>query len=280
MIVFAGQSANGELADLWALDLTNESWSELSASPGPSPRVNPAAVVDSTHDRMIIVGGRTGLATMFDDVWALDLTSLVWSALPKGPPGRQRPHFATDGARAWFYGGEGFLSVFGDLWQFDFATDAWTELPNNGDPPSARTCGAMAFFDGNLVVHGGHDVAVVEDGTWQYDLQTQSWSRMATQGGTAAGAHWVYAIDSSCGRLYLAGGDHDDNYDTSITDVLSLNGAVRFSMLPVSVLPDPHDHASLVFDPSRRNIVLFGGTLGDGQAYLAGTWSYPVGACP
>ena len=34
MIVFAGQSASGELADLWSLDLTTETWTELNASGG------------------------------------------------------------------------------------------------------------------------------------------------------------------------------------------------------------------------------------------------------
>ncbi len=169
MIVFAGQSGGGELADVWALDLASETWTQLATGPGPAPRVNPAAVVDPTHDRMIVVGGRTGLATLFDDVWALDLGTLQWTELAHGPGPRQRAHYATDGTHAWFYGGEGFLSVFGDLWQLDFSNDAWTELPNAGDAPPSRTCGAMAFVDGALFVNGGHDVAFVRDGTWRYD---------------------------------------------------------------------------------------------------------------
>ncbi len=129
-------------------------------------------------------------------------------------------------------------------------------------------------------MNGGHDVAFVRDGTWRYDLAAHAWSRIGTEGGTAAGAHWAYAVDPKCARLYLAGGDHVDNYDTALTDVLSLRGPARFSMLHVSALPDAHDHASLVFDSAHDNIVLFGGTLGDGQAYLGGTWIYPVGVCP
>lgn len=280
MIVFAGQSGGGELADVWALDLASETWTQLATGPGPAPRVNPAAVVDPTHDRMIVVGGRTGLATLFDDVWALDLGTLQWTELAHGPGPRQRAHYATDGTHAWFYGGEGFLSVFGNLWQLDFSNDAWTELPNAGDAPPSRTCGAMAFVDGALFVNGGHDVAFVRDGTWRYDSASESWSRLATSGGTAAGAHWAYAVDPACGTLVLAGGDHADNYDTALTDELSLRGAARFSRFPTSSLPDANDHASLVFDTSRRNVILFGGTLGDGQSYLGGAWVHPVAPCP
>jgi len=280
MIVFGGQSSEGELADVWALDLGAETWRQLATTNAPSTRVNPAAVVDAVRDRMIVFGGRTGLTTSLDEAWALDLSTLAWSRLPSGPSARQRPHFATDGARAWFYGGESFTSVQGDLWQFDFATNTWSLLPNAGDAPSARTCGAMAFIDGGLVVNGGHDVAFVRDGTWRYDLVAQAWSRVETEGGTAAGAHWAYAVDPKCGKLYLAGGDHFDNYDTALTDVLSLRGPSRFSKVAVSVLPDAHDHASLVLDSARSNLILYGGTLADGQAYLDGTWVLPVELCP
>ena len=279
MLVFAGQSAGGELADLWALDLGTDTWTELATSGGPATRVNPAAVVDPVRQRMIVFGGRTGATTTFDDVWALDLGTLQWSPLPKGPGPRQRPHYATDGRRAWFYGGEGFLSVFGDLWQYDFASDTWTALPNAGDAPSARTCGAMTVSGNRLIVHGGHDLAVVRDGTWQYDLDAQVWSQVSTEGGTAAGAHWAYALDSDCDTLYLAGGDHLDNYDTAFTDLLPLR-TLQFSKLHTSSLPPPRDHATLVFDPANRRLVLYGGSLGDGQSFLGDAWTFSLAACP
>ncbi len=52
MLVFGGQSADGELADLWSLDLDRETWTKLSPSgPAPAARVNPSAVVDPSRDR-------------------------------------------------------------------------------------------------------------------------------------------------------------------------------------------------------------------------------------
>lgn len=278
MLVFGGQSEAGELADLWSLDLATETWTLLDAPGGPSHRVNPIAFVDAARDRMIVLGGRTGLGTLYDDAWALDLAHLTWTALPKGPGPRQRAHFAQTGDHAWVYGGEGLFQVFGDLWQLDFATDTWQRLPDAGDVPPARTCGAMALDGNGLLVHGGHDVAIVRDGTWRYDLDARAWSQVSTQGSTAAGAHWAYATDAACGNVYLAGGDHVDNYDTALTDTLSLSSR-GFQKLRASALPDPHDHATLVFDAKRRDLVLFGGTLGDGQSYLGGAWVYPVPAC-
>ena len=255
MLVFAGQSEAGERADVWSFDLASETWTRLATSPGPAPRVNPGAVLDAARNRMIVAAGRTGAATLFDDVWALDLSTLVWSELPRGPSGRQRPMYTSDHDHAWFYGGEGLLTVFGDLWELDLPTNAWSHMPNNGDAPASRTCGAMAVSQGVVTLNGGHNVATITDGTWRYEAQ--HWSRVKTNGGTAAGAHWAYATDTLCDTLYLAGGDHADNYDTAMTDELRLTGVPSFARVAVSALPDAHDHASLVFDAARRDLVLF-----------------------
>lgn len=273
MLVYAGASEHGDLGDLWAFDLASETWTQLAAvAPEPPPRINPGVVLDSLRDRLVIFGGRTGLTGTLDDVWAFELATATWHSLAAGPPARQRPHAASDGARAWFYGGEGTLArVFGDLWELDFASDTWRELP--GD--RGRTCGAFAYADGALVVIGGHDVVAVDDDLRRYDITRAEWSTLAARGSTAAGAHWAFDLDRATGRVWLAGGDHLDNYDTSLTDALALD-AMAFSRVPTANLPPVHDHATLVVDPVRGNVVLFGGTVGDGQTFLGDTWILPA----
>jgi hypothetical protein len=279
MLVFGGETEHGETAEVWALDLASETWSQLPAGDGPGPRVNPGVVLDAARGRLIAVDGRHGLTDTFHDTWALDLATLAWTELAAGPPERQRPHATTDGMRAWFTGGESLANVYGDLWQLDLASDTWTELPTDGDGPGARTCGAITVWNGALVQIGGHTVIPLS-GTYRYDLAAQRWSQVATSGGTVALAHWAYALDQACGRFYLVTGDRDDHYDTSLSDVLALDAAA-FSPLPVSALPgQPRDHATLIVDERRRQLVLFGGGQNDGEGYFGDTWVYPLPDCP
>ena len=278
MLVFGGETAHGETAEVWSFDLASETWTELPTGAGPEPRVNPGVVLDTARGRLIAVDGRRGAIDTFADAWALDLATLAWTELPAGPPSRQRPHAATDGTYAWFEGGEALTNIWADLWQLDLTSDTWTELPTGGNGPGPRTCGAFAFVNNGLVLLGGHTVIAL-GGTFHYDLTAQRWSQLAPTGGTAALAHWAFALDTACGRFYLATGDHDDNYDTSLTDVLDL-GANRFSRLQTSALPAPRDHATLIVDPVRHQLVLFGGGINDGEGYFGDTWIYPLPACP
>jgi hypothetical protein len=274
MIIFGGQTAQGETAEVWSFDLHAETWTQLQTSGAPSPRVSPAVVIDRPRDRLIAFSGRSGMSSYFGETWALDLGTLKWTQLDSAPPGRERSHPVTDEAHAWFYGGESFLNTFGDLWELDLATNGWTELPMEGDGPGARTCGAIAPFNGGLLMLGGHAETVL-GGAFRYSLATHRWSAAPLDGTPAAGAHWAYATDASRGTLYLAGGDHKDNYDTSLSDTLALETAA-VARLPVSALPPPRDHATMIFDERRGRLVLYGGTLGDGQAYLGDLWIYPL----
>ena len=272
VLVYAGAGVHGELADLWSFELASETWTELPTSAPPPARINPGAVLDTARDRFVIFAGRTGLTGTLGDAWALELATLTWQQLPAGPQARQRPHAASDGAHAWFYGGEGTLArVFGDLWELDLATDTWRQLP--GD--RARTCGAFAYVDGALVVTGGHGVASVDDSTSRYELATRAWDRVSTHGSTAAATHRAFDFDRTSKRLWLAGGDHLDNYDTSLTDVLALDSQ-QLARVTTANLPPVRDHATLVFDPIRGQLVLFGGSLGDGQSFLGDTWILPA----
>jgi hypothetical protein len=278
MLVFGGMTAQGDSAEVWAFDLATETWSLLTTTVGPEARVNPGVVLDTARNRLIAVDGRRGAIETLTDAWALDLASLAWSELPAGPPSRQRPHAATNGTYAWFAGGEAYTHIWGDLWQLDLANDTWVPLSTDGDGPGNRTCGAFAVSEQSLIQVGGHDV-VAKKGAFRYNLTSDRWSKLPTTGGTAAGAHWAYAFDAACDRLYLATGDNDDHYDTSFTDVLDLD-TNAYARLEVSALPPPRDHATLVIDPVRHQLVLFGGGINDGEGYFGDTWIYPLPACP
>jgi hypothetical protein len=281
MLVFGGEGSSGQRADLWSFDFAHQSWREIEVGSGPTPRTDLVGTIDPVHDRLIVYGGRVGLATSLDEVWSFDLARELWSPLPAGPPARHDTELATDGQSAWVFGGAGVLfQSLDDLWELDFATDRWRSLPDDGVRPPARGSGALAYRDGALYLVGGHDVDVVHRDVWRYDLMAGRWSELAPNGQPVAGAHYGAAFDPACGALYLFGGDNLDNYDLAFTDAFSIVPP-SFLRVPASVLPPPRDHPSLVFDPDRgRLLLLGGGSLGDGLGLLGDFWAYSPAGCP
>ncbi|HUJ60607.1 MAG TPA: kelch repeat-containing protein, partial [Kofleriaceae bacterium] len=277
MLVFGGQNDTGQLADLLVLQLDTLAWQSTDMSPTIYGRTDLASALDTLNDRLILIGGRIGLATSIPDVEAFDLETETWTALPQGPTPRHDITAASDGAHAWVFGGAGeFLQSLGDLWQLDFATDTWTQLPEPGDAPSARTSYALAYRAGALYLIGGHDTESVQRDAWRYDLAAQRWTELAIVSSPPAWAHFGDALDA-CGRVILEGGDNLDSEDTSLGTTFTLDSAT-FAGLATSNLPPARDHPSMVFDSGRGQLVLYGGgTLGDGLGTLSDAWSFPLG---
>ena len=280
MVVFGGDGEE-QRNELLALDLETLQWQTLPASNPPGPRTDLAGIYDETRDRLVIVGGRVGFAASIDEVWAYSFQTATWSQLPSGPAARHDVPGATDGTRMWVFGGAGqFLQSLDDLWELDLPTNTWRELPDGGSRPSARTSGALVHYAGSLYLSGGHDAVAVQGDSWRYDLGAQRWIKLDVSGGRMAGAHFGYALDAKCATLVFSGGDNLDNYDVAFTDGLVLSGAPHFARLLTSNLPTPRDHPSMILDPLRRRLVLYGGgTLGDGLGTLGDAWMLDLGGC-
>ena len=282
MVVFGGDGAQ-QTNELLAMDLATLQWTSLPESNGPGPRTDLAGIYDETRDRLVIIGGRVGFAASIDEVWAYSFQTASWSQLPSGPPARHDVPGTTDGTHAWVFGGAGaFLQSLDDLWQLDLATNTWQQMPDDGTRPSARTSGALVYYSGALYISGGHDATAVQRDSWRYDLAAQKWTKLEPTGDFVAGAHFGYAMDAQCATLRISQGDNLDNYDTAYTVGLAVTGSPAFSLLRTSNLPPARDHASMIFDPNRRRLVLYGGgTLVDGLGTLDDAWFLDLGAgCP
>jgi hypothetical protein len=300
MLVFAGENASGQLSDLLVFQLATGEWQRTDMGPWVSPRSDLASAIDTVNDRLVIIGGRQGLITSIADVMAMDLATGAWIDLPQGPAPRHDIVAASDGAHAWVFGGVGaLLHTLDDLWQLDFATDTWTELPQPEPRPPGRGSYALVYLAGGVYLVGGHDVTSVQRDAWRYDLAAQTWTQLTPSSSPAAWAHFGFALDDACARLVLTAGDNLDNEDTALTTGLALDGRDQcptgstaewrcgsidepaFARVPTSNLPPPRDHTSLIADPTRRQLVLFGGgQLGDGLGTFGDAWTLPLEACP
>jgi len=70
-IIFGGFGSTGYLNDVWAFDLDNDVW--LNLTPGPQPRLDQQAIFDPRGQRLIIYGGDAKLAEKFHDLWELQI---------------------------------------------------------------------------------------------------------------------------------------------------------------------------------------------------------------
>eukprot|EP00505_MAST-04D_sp_SCG-Rhode-Island_P004879 Stramenopile-MAST_4_protein_4879 len=129
MIIFGGgkwtnsTNSTDKFNDVWQLELTNNTWSELvpTGSP-PAARYGHTAMLYGT--KMVIFGGSDAVGNPLNDVWQLQLTNSIWSELlPSGGlPAERHGHSALlNGNTMVIFGGRGRMYDFDGLLLIDFS---------------------------------------------------------------------------------------------------------------------------------------------------------------
>lgn len=202
MIVFGGRfRAKGEpgtnpyqlFDDVWWLDLTTDTWSQVQATnAGPSGRVNAAAIYDPKGQRVVIFGGNTSTSGASfipkNDTWALDTNTDTWTKLETGagPTAREFTAGIYDPVRHQMVvtqGGDAnaFLGPFlGDTWALDLDTDTWSKLNEGGLGTPPRRIWPGAFYAPSIdrmVMFAGHDDQILgnRNDVWTMELTNGIW---------------------------------------------------------------------------------------------------------
>ena len=181
LVVFGGDSSDGDLNDLWALDLNTMAWTELApAGPIPQARSTHNAVYDPSTHSMLIWSGR--LASLFyNDVWALDLATDTWSLFEPDNP-RPNTRYGTGAIfdpiakRLITFAGFTEEGRFDDTWAFAPETSTWTNL--GLDPNPGRRCLHTASYDPvshRMIVYAGQRNGALGD-IWSLDLNSNVWT--------------------------------------------------------------------------------------------------------
>ncbi|MBR58102.1 MAG: hypothetical protein CMH54_08785 [Myxococcales bacterium] len=270
----------------------------------PPPRARGMAVYDADRDQMILFGGRSrptssGPYTVYNDVWALNLETFVWTELvsegPK-PVARSNPAGAYNHVtqEMLVFGGNSSTSGLSfsphdDVWAFHIATQSWREIPATGSRPVARLfhSAAVDVENDHLYVFGGGDANAWQGpflaDLWRFDLSTGVWEELHSGGvGAPAGRIWsTITYDSFNQRVLLFGG-HDDGavgnnndtwqFDTETNQWSAIvepetvnaqpNGFCDFPAdftLPNMEAPDRRSAHLAALDPTRGEWVVFGG---------------------
>jgi hypothetical protein len=280
-------------------------WQQIATASAPSPRHGAAMAHDHVRDRIVLWGG-AGVSQLAD-TWEWDGASWTQRVLSQNPPsragrmcydrGRARVVLvlqasSTPGPVTWEYDGTTWTprpmavqptfpeassvvydssrgvvvlatqgTVGTETWEYDGTS--WTQLFPPASPPPRS--GAGLVFDplrNRTILHGGYDpnYFVLND-TWEYD--GVAWVHSGS--GPACD---TFAITFDCHRRravsfgeYFATSQETHEYTAGVWFVATSSG------------PPPMRDATLVYDFTRQECVLFGGQL-QGGAISGSTWRY------
>ncbi len=135
----------------------------------PVPRAWSTGAYDSTRHALLIFGGYRlgpdqgpstppfelfGPTNYANDLWSLDLDTLVWTELqPLGPAPSPRDNVISffdprGGGGLVMYGGQAFDGLMTDLWLYSVAENTWTEIAlDPGSPVPPARVGGVSFVN-------------------------------------------------------------------------------------------------------------------------------------
>jgi len=133
-------SNNQSWNDTWAYDYESNTWTNMSPTAPPVPRIGTSMIYDSSIGKMILFGGFTTRPDrLLNDTWSYELSTNTWEEMNPSsrPPGRWSYSMAYDegGEAIVMYGGANDTMFFTETWIYQ--TNASppaivTTLPTNG----------------------------------------------------------------------------------------------------------------------------------------------------
>jgi hypothetical protein len=286
----------------WSLSLAGEpAWDSIPVTtPRPTARLAHSATLDPLRRRMIVHGGSLASAwgTKLSDTWAFQLDGpLGWVQL------------ATSGVsfsvmqQAEVYSPErGSLVEFGGntrdqanaCHELDLGTLVWSGvLPAAPDSYPLRRAGSFLTVDeatGRLLVYGGGFGDCLGD-LWAFDRAGSSgWTLLSTNGAVPDCSSiwsgfelWNFVRDTRRDRLLALHGDAWWGRAMNRIFALPLGGGGAWTELfHQGVEPLGRYYPSLVYDPVRDRVLMFGGVIygtrsNDSGSALDDLWALSLG---
>ncbi len=154
---------------------------------------------------------------------------------------------------------------------------AWTEHA----PPDRSNAQAFVDTEGDrLVMIGSGGTGASPGDLWSLSLSKGTWTRIDTPDGAPEPREYAsLAWDASTRSAYYFGGQLFSGELSGLWR-LDLNGAPTWTLLePQGAWPDERMLASLMMDPARRRLLLYGGVRDQGQP-LEGVWAFGLDGTP
>jgi hypothetical protein len=274
VLVFGGRDATGAFHDdVLIYSPAGDAQVGLlpTVGPGPTARINPTAIYDPTHDRMVVFGGRTSSGPV-NEVWSLSLSGRpTWSLItPQGapPPMRERHTAIYDSRRhyMWVFGGYSPSAAFelSDTWAMTLdGTPIWAQFFPNGQPARSMA-GHSAVYDAandRMLVYGGKSGGVEYAWVWSLSFYTATWSMLDNGSGPPARSEHraVVVYDAFGAYMLVSGGYLQYGGATNDVWVWNMGSNPRWTAYPPGTLPPARTSATMVYDDLRGRAVIIGG---------------------
>lgn len=260
LVIHGGFWNNMGTADTWALDVTTNTWRQLTDT-GPSPRRDHAMAYDATRKRFVLFGGFTGDSGL-GDTWELDGQTWLERQTEHKPPSRSLHAMAYDSERhrVVLFGGFSHGDVSAQTWEYDGLD--WQERAISG--PSARRSPALTYdsehkrvllFGGTPEWGAGDEITPGYNDLWAYD--GTSWQQL-----TAADpprARWFASLvwHPVLKVAFLYGGVQ---MLTNLSDTHAFDGTRWIDRSRAFGMPEVSYSASIIYDPVGDRLLSFGGT--------------------
>ena len=257
--------------DLWSLWLRQTLWDSLPMSPRPDARRNCTAVIDPIHAELVLTNGN-GWQDRHElsDAWALNLVGIrSWRQLQVTGDvpaiGGQSGIFSPERNSIIEYGGDADPGLCREL---SLADGRWTSLlPPQPEPMPVRRGESMLIADpasDRLLVFGGVGWGCQPD-LWSLSLaDAPSWEQLPTEGPPAACTANQLVFDPVRRRLLAFPAPAPATLNTVMDQVWAMSldePRVWTKLSPAGPLPPGRSGFSLIYDPRRDRVLLFGGTI-------------------
>jgi protein phosphatase len=275
--LFGGRAAAGPSGELWAYDLATDSWTSLQpAGDVPAPRFGHTATW--VPDVGLVIWSGQGDSGFFADIWAYDPTANSWSELPSlgAVPEARYGSCASLGPDGELWISHGFTEDsgrFADTRSYDFSTGAWTDrTPLDLTPVNRCLHDCFWSADDRLILYGGQTTGIAALGdVWAYDLWSGVWVRGPDP---QAPPRQLYGLATDGPSAFVFGGGTLGG--GFLADLWTIDaGTLELTPIEAGLAPTARSGATLIEDPERGRLVLFGGSTDDGL--LGDLWELALG---
>jgi hypothetical protein len=295
-----GANAAAQPNDVWWLDMTTVTWTQVVAStPVPAPRSYTALGAVGTN--FFVFGGINMNHIVMEDTWQGVLFTnsqgdqdVLWSAVSivstTKPVGRYKAASCGQYGQLFLHGGKGAPSGDGqyptlaDFWALEPATSIWLQFTTSV-MPAARYDHKMVNTQSTIVMFGGIlQTGVASNDLWIYSMVTATWKR---QPPIFAGALWPAARSGHCLSVwsYTVNPDITNLYSRYANDVVgrfrsfSVNNGINARDSPpyeAGLTAAAAAALSVQGGDVREVLVVFGGNNAMGSNVLGDIWFYEL----
>ena len=190
---------------LWRFDLHSHTWAHINISQEDSPPYRKDHCGTLVQDTWYIFGGQSNHVFTLNDLWLLNMNTLVWSRIAQSPAppaaGVRKGCMASYLTNILLIIGSEKLLYRGEL-SPDSTSIQWTEE----EMPRPRSGHAVASVNKRVFMFGGYDLFGGLPDTWyRYNSAAQTWVRLQPSGHFPS-QRIGHTLCHHDGLLYLFGG--------------------------------------------------------------------------